>query len=586
MWLSWPPRLVPSSRASILNPPAKPAQQERAARRACALSLIVLFVTGCQSAAEYRAEADREAYALIDARRAKLFDDEGGFSIEPPEDSLRALILAGEWDSTQELSMVDVLEIAAENSHEVRTRRERLYLAALDLTLEQWRNGVRETASADATLSDNGRSESASSGASLGFSKILDTGASILAEVGSSLFRVVSTGDGWDVVTDLHLRITQPLLAGFGPSVTRESLTQAERNLFYEVRDYERFRRTYAVSVARRVYDILRSADTIVNEQSNLASLRLLTSRNRALADAGRLRDQEVDQAKQNELRSENRLLQIQGNLELRMDELKLFLGLPIDVELHLDPSELSNLGEQDPWLGDEPISETSAILVALDERLEFQTTRERLEDQERRVEVFADALRAGLDLTADARAGSDEGRPLDYNGANAPWSLSLGLDLPIDRVSERNAYRRQLIAVEAAKRSLENAEDGIRVDVRDSLRNLRNVAESYSIQGGAELLANRRVESTQLMMAAGRASTRDQLEAQDALLEARNATTAALVDLTLARLDFYLNLELLRVDENGMSIDPDVARRLHETSVETSAGEARPPEGDTESEL
>ncbi|MFT5153956.1 MAG: outer membrane protein TolC, partial [Planctomycetota bacterium] len=353
--------------------------------------------------------------------------------------------------------------------------------------------------------------------------------------------------------------------------------TQSERNLIYEVRDYERFRRTFAVNVARQMYSVLRAADTVTNEENNLENLILLTVRNRALADAGRLKDQEVDQAKQNELRSENRLLQLSGNLERNMDELKLFLGLPIDIEITLDKSELDRLGAEDPWLGDEPVAELVACQVALQERLEFQTVRDSLEDRERGIVVFEDALRAGLDLTLDGRAGSDDGSPLDYRGSNAPWSLSLGLDLPVDRVSERNAYRRELIAVENARRTLEREEDSIRLAVRDSLRQVRNVAKSYTIQQGAEVLANRRVESTQLMMAAGRASTRDQLEAQDALLEARNATTAALVDLTLTRLDFYLDLELLRVDERGMFIDEDVASLLRQPAEVEELGEVQP---------
>jgi outer membrane protein TolC len=543
----------------------------------CSTALLIASLSGCKSAAEFRAEADVEAYGLIAARRAALFDEEGGFSIDPPEGSVRQRIVSGEWDASIPLTLVDLLEIAAENSHDVRSNREGLYRAALDLTLEQWRNGVQQDAGGSASLTDSGSSESASASVSTGFSKVLDTGASVLAEVGSGLFRIVSTGDGVDLVTDLHLRITQPLLAGFGPSVTREALTQSERNLIYEVRDYERFRRTFAVNVARQMYSVLRAADTVTNEENNLENLILLTVRNRALADAGRLKDQEVDQAKQNELRSENRLLQLSGNLERNMDELKLFLGLPIDIEITLDKSELDRLGAEDPWLGDEPVAELVACQVALQERLEFQTVRDSLEDRERGIVVFEDALRAGLDLTLDGRAGSDDGSPLDYRGSNAPWSLSLGLDLPVDRVSERNAYRRELIAVENARRTLEREEDSIRLAVRDSLRQVRNVAKSYTIQQGAEVLANRRVESTQLMMAAGRASTRDQLEAQDALLEARNATTAALVDLTLTRLDFYLDLELLRVDERGMFIDEDVASLLRQPAEVEELGEVQP---------
>ncbi|MFT5151474.1 MAG: hypothetical protein ACI841_001461, partial [Planctomycetota bacterium] len=176
----------------------------------CSTALLIASLSGCKSAAEFRAEADVEAYGLIAARRAALFDEEGGFSIDPPEGSVRQRIVSGEWDASIPLTLVDLLEIAAENSHDVRSNREGLYRAALDLTLEQWRNGVQQDAGGSASLTDSGSSESASASVSTGFSKVLDTGASVLAEVGSGLFRIVSTGDGVDLVTDLHLRITQP----------------------------------------------------------------------------------------------------------------------------------------------------------------------------------------------------------------------------------------------------------------------------------------------------------------------------------------------------------------------------------------
>ena len=64
-------------------------------------------------------------------------------------------------------------------------------------------------------------------------------------------------------MNDLQLSITQPLLRDGGRLVTREPLTQAERNLVYEVRAYERFRRTFALQVANEVYDVLSTMDAM-----------------------------------------------------------------------------------------------------------------------------------------------------------------------------------------------------------------------------------------------------------------------------------------------------------------------------------
>jgi outer membrane protein TolC len=56
----------------------------------------------------------------------------------------------------------------------------------------------------------------------------------------------------------------------------------------------------------------------------------------------------------------------------------------------------------------------------------------------------------------------------------------------------------------------------------------------------------------------AGRAGTRDLLEAQESLLSAQNSATASLIDYTLARMGLYLDMELLRFDETGIRLlDP-----------------------------
>jgi hypothetical protein len=65
--------------------------------------------------------------------------------------------------------------------------------------------------------------------------------------------------------------------------------------------------------------------------------------------------------------------------------------------------------------------------------------------------------------------------------------------------------------------------------------------------------LAEKRVESAALKLEAGRAETRDLLEAQEDLLQARNSRITALVDYQLANLDLFLDMEQLDVTENGV---------------------------------
>lgn len=528
-------------------------------------ALSALAAAGCKSPGAYREEADREVYALIDARRRELFAADEPFRIDPPVGSLRERLLNGE-RLESELGLVECLRIGAENNREYQARKEALYSAALDVTLERWRFRTQGFASFEGGVdgSDN-EADNVEVGGDAGLQRLLGNGARIAGSIGSSLFRVVSSGDGWDGLSVLALSFTQPLMRGSGERIVEEPLTQAERNLVYAVRSFERFRRTFAVDLATEFYDLLRTSDEVENERRNYENLVRIRERNEALALAGRVDDIDLGQARQNELRSENQLLALIGDYERRLDDFKLFLGLPIESEFKLDSNVLAGLEQDDPVI--DQLDADRAVGLALGERLDFKTTLDRLEDQVRQVYIDADALRPGLTLAANFDAETEEGKSLRFRSQDTRWSVGLDLDLPIERMVERNIYRQSLIDLQAQKREVERQADEIDTRLRDALRNARIARESYVIQRGAVALAERRVESATLRLEAGRAETRDLLEAQAALVSAQNAATSALIRFTLERLDLYRDLELLRVDEDGMWMDMNLLDPLLEKS-------------------
>ena len=224
-------------------------------------ALPLLFATtGCRTNAEYVEDADHEVYAIIQERRDALAAGEP-FSIEPAGETLRARILAGQ--EPEPLDLVACLRVAAESSREYQARREALYLEALDLTLERWRFSVQESGTFGAFLNGRGGDSETDAGvvSNFGLAKLLGTGLSMIGNIGFDLVRDVSSGDGWDAVSNLSLNITQPLLRGFGRDIVMETLTQVERDVLYEARRYERFRRTFAFDVAAPCSERRRSRD-------------------------------------------------------------------------------------------------------------------------------------------------------------------------------------------------------------------------------------------------------------------------------------------------------------------------------------
>ena len=521
--------------------------------------LLMALLAGCKSADEWRADADREVGEILAERQAEL-GVEAPFELERPADTLRTRLL-GEFEAGRAepltIDLVAALAIAAENSREWQDQRERLFRSALDLTLTRWNFAVQENGTLSAFLDGTGsQAESEGFLANFNLIKLLGWGTRFTGDIGIDFLRDVGSGDGWDAVSHLSLNITQPILRGFGRAIVEEPLTQAERDVLYEARAYERFRRTFAVRIADSFFRVLEQLDRLENEEANFQNLVKLRERNEAFAEAGRLTDIQVDQARQDEFRARDRLISARRDLEGALDDFKLTLGLPVELELALDEGGLRAL---EAWHGLRvDLAERDVVALALIHRLDHLTVVDRLVDAERGVLVAADALRLGLDLGVSADLASAEGRPLALHGDEITWGLDLGLDLPIDKIPERNAYRRTLIARDAAVRELEQSTDEVRSELRDALRRLAAARASYEIQQGAVGLAERRIESAALNLEAGRASTRDLLEAQDDLLTAQNDLAANLTDTILAGLELYRDMELLEVGEQGLQIDPD----------------------------
>lgn len=526
----------------------------------CTAWLAAALAAGCAAPAEQAAAADAEVYALLDERRAELFGQPAGFTVEREAERLRERLLDAPDALVEPVGLVACLEIAAANSRDYQDRKERLYRAALDLTLERWRFSNRLSLDGSVGVTGNGQdSSTASADVDLGLDRLLGSGARIVAGIGGSLFRAISTGDGWDALSDLSLSVTQPLLRGSAREIVLEPLTQAERDVIYEVRSFERFRRTFAVDLTNEYYGILLTLDSIANEEVNLENLRILQLRNEALAKAGKLSAIQLDQASQDLLSSENRLLELYARFGAQLDGFKLRLGLPPEAALALDPSEFDTLRALDGADLD-ALPEERLDQIALARRLDYLNTAEAVQDAERRARIAADALRAGLDLSVGVSGDSAEGRPFEIRDGSIPWSGTLAWDLPVDDLPDRNAYRSALLSLQTAARAEESLRDAVVSDLRDDLRQALSTRERTRVQIGAVELAQRRVKSANMSLDAGRAQTRDLLEAQRALLSAQNALSSAQRDFAISRLRLYSDLELIEVGPAGIVIQPPSA--------------------------
>ncbi len=177
----------------------------------------------------------------------------------------------------------------------------------------------------------------------MGINKSLYTAGELVARFANDVVLTFNGTSGYSssVSSRLIFDLTQPLIQR---DIRFESLTQAERDVVYAARDFVRFRKLLFRDLATRYYDLLLTYRRIaINTQDYLSNL---DGFNRAVAvyAVGRIPSFQVDQFEQNVLRSRGNLITSCNSLERALDDLKLQIGLPVEMLLNVDLSELEEL--------------------------------------------------------------------------------------------------------------------------------------------------------------------------------------------------------------------------------------------------
>jgi outer membrane protein TolC len=570
---------------------------------------LAAALSGCRSPAGHRQAADRTAQDIIRQSRESL-GFEGDVSVDPAADTLRARLIKGQglptapapprgaaaesppphWPDPAYLAarkgavadgagavavsddvrigLFTALEIAAGHSREFLARKETLFKTALALDVA--RNIYRFTLTAKGEGGGggertDGESTSKATGSAVAeLKKSFQRGGSIATRAGLDLVEFLSGDGSSSQGLSADATLSLPLLRGSGRHIVSEPLVQAERNVVYALYEFERYRQEFVVRVASEYFDVLNRQEQVLTAAENVERVHASLERARRLADAGRIPEIQVDQAGQSELRARESWIGAVESAKRALDSFKLTLGLPADARVSLDPAEMEALtqalpaGETDTPRSAWEVDEEQAVPMALERRMDLRVALARVEDAERAVAVSADGLRGELTLLGESKvqttrtsAGGDE--TSSSRSRQGLYSALLSIDLPIERTAERQAYRESLIGMEKALRDAEGIEDGVKSEVRAALRNLARARESIDIQRRAVALAQRRERSINLFLQAGRAEIRDLLEAQEDLVSAQDALTAALVRLRVAELETQRDLGVIEVDRSGV---------------------------------
>lgn len=364
------------------------------------LLLVLAALVGC-SRSHYREAADREAYPILGERIVSPAFDIGRTRVEPapgsrladpfdpdhppkPPDDFSAslfmqkpdgrhgshkwgkdgnthLIEGPGWEEclglepngTLKLTQDKAVDIALLNSREYQNALEGVYLAALALTLNRFEFDIRWFLRRNTSFvygeADN--SSTLSSTTNFGFTRTFAAGGQLVADFANAL--VYEFGGGSQSVrSNLLFTFTQPLLRNAGRQVRLESLTQAERDVLYAVRDFARFRKQFWAQTAVQnggYLDLLLTLQTLRNTRENLKQQEESYRLTSELFRGGRASVVEFDQSYRGLLSARLAIINAENSLQTALDSYKLRLGLPPRLPVELDDSLLDQFVLSDP---------------------------------------------------------------------------------------------------------------------------------------------------------------------------------------------------------------------------------------------
>jgi outer membrane protein TolC len=386
---------------------------------------------------------------------------------------------------------------------------------------------------------------------SLGLTQKLPFGGSASLNTGASMSQDHADTGGRSAGVSVSGSVSQPLLKGFGRGRARESLVQARRSMVYSIRSFELYRQDFTIDVMRRYYNLIRQKHVVKNNRRAYDQAVFLFRQTKELYERlGEKTTLDVLRAELREQQAQDSLDEAQRSWEESLDSFKECLGLDTATEIRLEDAR--------PGIKAVEFDPASAEKAALHNRLDLRNSLQSLEDAFRQLRYAREDLHLpGLDVSLGFSLSHPSAKDFhDLMLKSHSFSAGLSLEIPLDRIGERNALKSLLISLKQQVRSLDLEIDSVRRQVKNSFRNLRRLTRSIRNQKRQIEIAKRKEKKAFLDFKEGQISNRDLVEAQEELRDAENGLIQTQVDYEIARVELLRDLGILRLDEAGNIVE------------------------------
>ena len=330
--------------------------------------------------------------------------------------------------------------------------------------------------------------------------------------------------------SDYRVTLTQPLLRGADPAVTREPLREARRSVSGSARAFEIARRRAVLLVYQGYLGIARQEEALRLAAERSERSKKLTEFSRARFQAGSLSRLDVLRAEQQEASTELAQNDARNFVEDFRDVLRRAAALPRDLQFAIRPP--ADLPMAEP-------SEPTAVEEVFDRRPEALEARDQVTDAEFAVRIAKSLQLPSLQGVVTYEAvgtGPSAGDALRARNPAFVFGLrsQYGLNATLLYAQRREAE----IALEARRRNYRLLEDDLVRDVRQAYRRLDQVRRNHEIAARNAEVAELQANVAQLRFEKGLSDNFNVVDAENLLNAARLLELDSRFDILLARLD------------------------------------------------
>ena len=349
----------------------------------------------------------------------------------------------------------------------------------------------------------------------------------------------------------LTLSLSQPLLKGLGKRVTERGITTADDAMDLSLASWSQVALNTAAEARNRFLTLAKARENLATRKASLAVARRVHEENEARVKAGVLAAFELLDSELGVLAREKDLLDAELAERDAADQLLLTLHLPPGMVLELPDT---------PWTDVPDPSEEEALGVALRRRPDLSKARTSLRTAEFNEEISRNLALPSLSLEGTAGVtgiAKDYGNALDdmKSGSNPNWAVGLRFSVPLGNNAARADVAAARLKASQARAVVAVLEESAGLEIRAALRALKTRRKQDEVARKGVSVAETRLASFLKRGKLGLSTTKDVLEAEANLTQAREFLIGARTDFQSALTSLWKSTgELL--DRHGVRID------------------------------